>query len=266
VVLDSSGLRGSRRFHSRETPVRTERRARPGLTLAELVVALWLSSLVTAIVVALIRTESGLAGHSADRAEVLEGGRTAAAVLSADLSALEPGADVYSVAPESLSIRVFRGIGIVCGFAGADPLVRFRGLRQPEPLKDSVLVLTARPRERADSLRDALPAPGACPAAPGEDVLRIRLATPPVERDLLAFFEPGSYYVSGAFRYRGQGGRQPVTADVFASSSRFAALGGGQTTALRGIELHLTPQVSSSYLRGTATGFSMRVSIPLRNQ
>jgi hypothetical protein len=221
---------------------------------------------VTAIVVALIRTESRLAGHSADRAEVLEAGRTAAAVLSADLIALEPGSDVYSVAPESLAIRVFRGIGIVCGFAGADPVVRFRGLRQPEPLKDSVLVLTARPRERADSLRDATPAPGACPAAPGEDVFRIRLATPPVERDLLAFFEPGSYHVSGAFRYRGQGGRQPVTADVFAPISRFVAIGGSPTSALRAIEVQLTPQASSSHLRGTAIGFSVRIRVPLRNR
>jgi hypothetical protein len=243
----------------------TDARSRPGLSLAELVVALWLSALVTAIVVALLHTESRLAGHAADRADVLEATRTAAAVLSADLAGLEPIADLYQLAPESLSLRVFRGTGIVCGFAGSDALVRYRGLRQPEPLKDSVLVLTASPVERADSLYDAAPAPGACPAAGSEEVYRIRLATTPADRDLLAFFEPGSYHLDGAFRYRrGAGGRQPVTADVFADSSRFTAQYVAGAVAALAAELY--PAASTSHIRGAATGAASRVRVPLRNR
>ncbi|MGH7551690.1 MAG: PilW family protein [Longimicrobiales bacterium] len=247
--------------------MRTDHRCRQGLSLAELVVALWLSALVAAIVVTLLHTVSRLAGHSADRADVLEATRTAAAILSADLAGLDPIADLYRLEPESLSLRVFRGTGIVCGFAGSDPLVRYRGLRQPEPVKDSVLVLTASPAERAVSLDDAAPAAGACPAAATEDVFRIRLATALVDRDLIAIFEPGSYHLDGAFRYRrGAGGRQPVTADVFADSSGYTLQRAAGQGGVVGITARLYPQASSSNIRGAATGAAARVRVPLRNR
>ncbi|MGH7507663.1 MAG: hypothetical protein ACRELX_18570 [Longimicrobiales bacterium] len=225
---------------------------------------MWLTALVTAIIVTLLRTESRVAGHAADRAEVLEATRTAGAVLGVDLAALEPSSDLYRVQPESLSLRVFRGTGIVCGFAGTDPLVRYRGMRQPEPLKDSVLVLTASPRARADSLTYAAPASAACPASAGEEIFQIRLTTSPTERDLLVFYESGSYHLDRAFRYRrGAGGRQPITAEVFADSSRFTVIGGSVVTS---IAVDLFPEASASYLRGKSKGGPAHIRVPVRNR
>lgn len=240
----------------------TELRPRPGLSLIELTVALWLASLITAIVVSLLLTESRIAGHTADRAEVLEATRTGAAVLHADLAALDPLSDVHLAEPESLTLRVFRGVGVVCGFAGPDPLVRYRGVRQPDPQKDSVIVLTASPRPRAEILSFASPAVAGCAVSAGEELFLIRLATVPSASDLLAFYEVGSYHLERALRYRrGAGGRQPITAEVFADSSRVAAFSG--TTALT---VELFPEASSSYLRGVSKGMPARIRVPVRNR
>lgn len=236
---------------------------RAGASLAELLVALALIGVVAAAVASLLRTEGRLSAHTADRAEALDAIRTAAAVLSTDLAPLDT-ADLHAVHADSIALRVFRGTGIVCGFAAADPLVRYRGLRQPEPDKDSVLVASAEP-ERVDSLRDAQHAPGACVAGFGEEIFRIRLGTPVVAHDVLLFFETGGYHLDGALRYRrGGGGRQPLTADVFASTSRFE-LSSGTAGAAPTIATDLGPAASRGALRGLPVAPALRLRVPLRN-
>lgn len=236
------------------------------MSLAELVVAMGLMTIVGSIVVALLRTESRLAGHAADRAEALDATRTAGAIFTAELTPLEPGTDLHGIDADSVRLRVFRGAGVVCGFAGADPLVRYRGLRQPDPAKDSVLVPTAAGGERADTLHAATRAPSGCVARDGEAVFR--LGTPAVlrEGDAVIVFETGSYYADHAFRYRrGSGGRQPITADVFTTESRLAAWPSA-TGGVEGVALELIPATSTRTIRGAPIAERARVRVTLRNR
>lgn len=199
---------------------------RPGMSLAELVVAMGLMAIIGSIVVALLRTESRLAGHAADRAETLDATRTAGAIFTAELTPLEPGTDLHNIDADSVALRVFRGSGVVCGFAGDEPLLRYRGLRQPDPAKDSVLVLTAAEGERTHNLHASSPVLNGCVARDGEAVFR--LGTPAELRlgDAVLLFETGSYHIDRAFRYRrGSGGRQPITAEVFTAESRLSEIG-----------------------------------------
>jgi hypothetical protein len=238
---------------------------RSGTSLVELAAAMWMTAAVATMVMVLLRTESRVAGHSADRAEVLDAARTAGAILAADLAPLDPSADLLDSGSDSVALRVFRGTAIVCGFAGADPLVRYRGLRQPEPDKDSLLVVTSG-GERVDGVRDVAHAPGACVSLAGELVLRLRPVAPVEPGDLLFVFENGGYHISGAFRYRrGAGGRQPITADVFSSASRFTRMPAANPAEAAAIALDLFPAPSTRTLRGHALADRTRLRVAFRN-
>jgi hypothetical protein len=241
-------------------------RARPGLSLVELVVALPLVALAGVLLVTLLGTESRLAGHAADRSEALEAARTSAAVLGADLALLSPASDLAGLGADSAALRVFRGHALVCGFVAGDPLVRYRGLRHPDPMKDSLLVLTATP-EQVDVLAGSSPAPGTCTAAAGEEVFRLRTGTALRQHDAVLIFESGSYHIAGALRYRrGAGGRQPVTADVFTGASRLTVAATGGTGAPAAIAVDFVPRRSAASARGVPLAPPARLRIPLRNR
>lgn len=179
-------------------------------SIAELLLVFWLYGFVLLALAGLARGQSRLAAAQESAARRLELLRTAGVVLGAELRYLAP-ADLRDGAPDSLRLRAIRGGGTICDAAGDVLYLRYRGVRRPEPEKDSVLLLL----------------PGAEAAAPVEEVggggacgdLSVRVAPPAAglpSAGLALVFETGTYLVGeGALRYRrGAGGRQPLTETI----------------------------------------------------
>lgn len=150
--------------------------------------------------------------------DLLSARRLVAIVIGKELRAGVRGRDWIGPVLDSLSLRAFRGWGPVCG-SGGEPgkiLVAYHGERVANPVKDSVLILTANGWRGAD-LTGRASSPGSCGTALGGNP-EVWTIDPPVTGALVArIFERGSYHVSGgALRYRrGRGGRQPLTLEVF---------------------------------------------------
>lgn len=190
---------------------------RYGHTLVELMVVLALAGLVAGAAAQLLHSQNVLARRTMERARQSESIRTTARVLLAETRWLNSERDVHSIAGDSLALRAFRGIAAVCASLANGTLVRMRGVRQPDPLKDSLLILRDTSFERAAALTAAVEATGGCSASPDETIQRITTPEPLQLGDVIAFFETGTYYLSGnALRYRlGREGRQPVTTELF---------------------------------------------------
>ena len=188
-----------------------------GFSLVELLLTVTLTGLVAGALFGLLRGQERLARTQADGVAAAEALRLAAFVLAGELRLLQPDEDIALIASESAAVRVLRGLALVCGANGAGILVRYRGVRTPEPAKDSVLLLRADSAARPLPLVSASPAPAACAAEPGEHVELWTLgagAFPPAGSAAL-LFENGTYALTGgALRYRrGEGGRQPLTVE-----------------------------------------------------
>ncbi len=162
--------------------------------------------------------QSTVASRLASDMDLLSARRLAAIVIGKELRAGVRGRDWLVTAPDSLSLRAFRGWGPVCGI-GTGPgriVVAYHGERAANPAKDSVLILTAEGWQLADLTGRASGAQS-CALDWGGDA-EVWTIDPPVTGALVVrIFERGSYHVSGgALRYRrGLGGRQPLTLDVF---------------------------------------------------
>ena len=150
--------------------------------------------------------------------------RVAHVVLRAELLPLVPARDVAGWSEDSLRIRAFRGAAIVCAQDPGRVVVRYRGMRNPDTTKDSLLVLDA-DGERTLALASTAAGSG-CAAQPGDTLLRWTGIDAPAGTVLL-LFESGAYSPgSRALRYRrGRGGRQPLTDEVLASTARFVHAG-----------------------------------------
>jgi hypothetical protein len=160
------------------------------------------------------------------RNDLLEVQRVAAWVLERELAGARPGLD-WSPHAEGLAVRAYRGWGLACASArdgtgstlpGA--VVDYRGLRQPDPAKDSLELTGADGARRVVSLaRVTALEPADVGCAPGTRALHLRWSGDDVDPGatsravvLVRVFERGLYAVDDAFRYRrGAGGRQPLT-------------------------------------------------------
>jgi hypothetical protein len=185
---------------------------RPGYSTIELLLALMLGALVSSAALALLHGQSRLAHSTSDSAEAAETLRTATQVLTAETRWLTRALDVRAVAPDSLSLRALRGSGVVCAIDSAyGAIVRYRGLRDPDPSKDSVLIERGANTELSALILGVVTAGAVCDSVPA---IKLAVNQPLAVGDLLIVFESGNYYLSGgALRYRlGAGGRQPVTA------------------------------------------------------
>lgn len=206
---------------------------RAGYTLSELLVALALAGLVGSIAAALLQSQSGVARRTAERARRNEALRTASHVLTSELRWLN-ASDVRSLSSDSIALRAFRGSAVVCALAGSGALVRYRGVRLPDATKDSLLVLRDTVFEARAALLAAAPQQEGCSAGADQQLQHIAASAALQVGDVLAFFESGSYYLSGnALRYRlGAEGRQPVTAELFDDrDTQFALLSGSYAQA-----------------------------------
>jgi len=215
--------------------------ARAGATLVEAVAALTAGAFVCAGMAALFQAEQRLAGSRAARLARVETDRLVAGVLRSELSTLVPDEDVGGTSGDTLALRLFRGLAVTCtppAGAGSVP-VRFEGARDPDPTKDSVIVLPAGPTmPLLASGRSASPCPGS------GTLLLWELPAPVAQGTPLLLFERGTYALSGgALRLRrGREGRQPLTAELLRDAgSRFAPqYGGGGNATLRGVSISLS--------------------------
>jgi hypothetical protein len=188
--------------------------ARRGATLIEALCVLALIALTLQIGWSLTASVGRSAAALADGAESLAASRATAWILQSELDGVRAPSDLSAPAGDSISVRAFRGVAIACSDGpGTAVLVRWTGVRAPDPHKDSVLVLDPAGGWSTSALRGRSPAPGSCRAgSPGAEE-RWTLEPEVDGVRLLRFFERGSYHLADdAFRYRiGAGGRQPLT-------------------------------------------------------
>lgn len=230
-------------------------RGRPGFSLVELTVTMTIGGLLCVILAAALSGTQRLTRLQGERVAAAETRRVAASILAAELRYLEPGTDLRILDRDSLALRAFRGGAVSCASKGGGTLVRYRGLRAPEPAKDSV-VGVGEPRGAggavsaggaggaggpggatvARPLLSSAAATTGCPLLPGESLYHWELDPPPPPGTLLLLFESGSYHLTGhALRYRrGESGRQPLTAELLEGPSvpwRWIELAGGSGSA-----------------------------------
>ena len=187
---------------------------RSGFTLVEALVTLLLLLLLLQAASTLVSAMARAAAALADRAESLAAARATAWIIQEEVEGARAGLDVSVPAGDSVSVRAFRGTVFVCAaIPPRDLIVRWSGLRAPDPTKDSALVLLASVWWTEAELAARAPAPGGCGDAEGGREERWTLAEPLPDALVLRLFERGSYHlVDEALRYRiGFGGRQPLT-------------------------------------------------------
>ncbi|HSR40530.1 MAG TPA: hypothetical protein VLL48_00120 [Longimicrobiales bacterium] len=193
-------------------------RPAPGFSVVELLVALVLMALVMRSAATVLASQLRAAESLVLGSEALETGRIAGRVLHRELRAGSPDLDWWLADGDSVALRAYRGLARPCpGPPGAGISVLYRGIRNPDPGKDSVLVLDGEGRWQALELASSSAQPGSCGGAPdpGEEAFFWSVPGLPAGAVLLRVFERGSYHLSGgALRYRaGAAGRQPLTLD-----------------------------------------------------
>lgn len=187
--------------------------SRHGHSLVEAIVALLAGTVVCAGVAALAATQQRLTDARVPRLGGAETVRIVTTVLRRELASLDPAADVGGAGSDTLSLRLYRGFAVVCSVAAGPRLfVRFRGEREADPTRDSLLpVLPPGSAPVPITASDHSDAP-----CPGEGELRVwRAEAPSIPGTPLLLFQRGTYSLSSkAFRVRhGAEGRQPLTGE-----------------------------------------------------
>jgi hypothetical protein len=221
-------------------------RARAGMALTEVLVAAVLSGVVLASSALLLSGQSRLARSITERSERNDAARSVLMILHSELNALLPEQDLRAVARDSIASRIFRGVAVVCGFRSGWIYARYRGLRMPDPAKDSVVQLGI---ENAAAFASASVSDDACPHTSSEHVIALswRVA-PPLIGSIWLVFESGSYHLNAnALRYRrGLESRQPITNEVINDrASSFASVG---DTLVRGMRIQIAQRADGAVL------------------
>ncbi|MEK9504930.1 hypothetical protein [Gaopeijia maritima] len=181
------------------------------MRLAEVLVALALGGLLVAGV---WRSSASIRGDLATlsvRATTTDARRVVGLILDQ-----EAGGLVADPAPTGeAAVRAHRWWGVVCDTLPTPgrAVLRHQGLRQPDPDKDSLLLVAADGRMFGRRL-DAVRSVDGC----GGRVIQVAWTPDPGEAfpRVVRGFERGFYRLDEAFRYRrDRGGAQPLTAEVF---------------------------------------------------
>lgn len=209
---------------------------RPGTTLIELTTVLAMLGIVLGACGMLLHSQSMLFRNVSERAGIDEALRTARGVLRAEVRNAAAG-DIHAIGKDSVALRVFRGWAIVCGVSAGQTTLRYRGLRDPDDTKDSLLIVGP---ERVSGFRASGAQPTGCPRNAEEQLIVVTPALTMRPGIVLLFFETGAYHLAnGALRYRrGAEGRQPLTDDELDERhSQFASQNGGRglSLILRGV-------------------------------
>ena len=202
---------------------------RAGVALTEAIVAATLLLLVVQVSWWVTAVQSVVATRVVSGARVLDETRLIHQVLTAEVGQGRAGVD-WVLDNGELHLRAFRGTGFRCHAQPADGLgVAVSGHREPDPDKDSVLVLTPDGGWKAAALvgrrRNARLE---CQAVAGFRTEVWHLDPPQPEALVGAYFERGAYrFSAGAFRYRrGASGWQPLTGTGIAVDSTGLELAG----------------------------------------
>lgn len=220
-----------------------------GHLLVELVIAMVLLTCLTTGCVTLLAVQLRQVRTIVSTVEAGSATRFASRLLRSELRPVAPALDVSGVGPDSSRQRVFRGMAISCATSGKVAEVRYRGLRDPDPTKDSMVVMLSGGEAAVAVTAVRPPAIPTCAAAPGEKVIELATSDSVPAPALLLLFERGTWHLSGsALRYsRGRGGRQPITAAVFVDdSTHFTSFGGLATPAAIGLVLAARPNGSTA--------------------
>lgn len=197
---------------------------RRGASIVEAIVALFLGLFVMHLGLLTMHRLDRFEERVSRRHDALLSARITRTVLRGELARGQPARD-WSVAADSLALRAFRGMGVVCGApASAGTLVvAYSGDRRPDPEKDSVELTHADGTTSFARFDGAVPSSAACAlATPAESVDEWTLDPPAPGGAVVArVFESGSYHLAGsALRYRiGAGGRQPLTPEVWSDGA-----------------------------------------------
>ena len=211
--------------------------ARRGTSTVEVLVCIVLTTLLVHLSWSVLVAARKTADRLIQRSEAIDAERLGWHVLSSELRAGIPARDWRVEGGKVIPLRAFRGLGEVCpSISAADgALVRYRGMRLPDPVKDSLLVLSASGRWLALKLSSRSASLTTCPDWPAEPVERWGWE-PELDGVLLArVFERGSYHIEDkAIRYRaGDAGRQPLTAERVESGSLLSLTASGVDLRLR---------------------------------
>lgn len=194
-----------------------------GFSVPEAVLALLLGLFVVHLGLSTLARLRTSQGRLAAQAEGLTAMRVARHVLRDELRRGTPGRDWF-VSDDSISLRAFRGVGLVCPLdsASTEVTVSFTGQRRADPSKDSVLFLDPLGSVEVRSLAGVGPAVGPCGPEGLDSLERWSLDAPVPHTAVVGrLFEHGSYHVAlSALRYRrGESGRQPLTPEVWDGTS-----------------------------------------------
>src|SRR4051812_27829339 len=202
VVYDSVAVGGPTSDGYASVSVTLNDSRRRGIVVMEVMVALLLSVLVLSLIASTIIAQSRLARVIGERIAYNDAARATMHIMPAELR-LATANDIRVTSPDSVNARWMRSSGAVCFARAPDVWIRVRGIRDPDPSKDSMLVI-GESGETAVRLTTAARDASKCPAQSGEDVFRVRTAggAPPVT-GVVMIFESGNYYLSQrALRYR----------------------------------------------------------------
>ncbi len=206
-----------------------------GYTLAEALITLILLTIMLQAAWSVTARHTRGAMQLVRRSEMLEAVRISGWVLREELKVSRPGTD-WLAHDDSITLRAFRGLAVPCPGASAPGLLvaDWDGIREPDPAKDSLLLLEPAGRWRAHGLSRVARVPP-CPG--GGPTLRLELDDPEAGGYLARVFERGTYHVAdAALRYRrGLGGRQPLTPRTLGDESGLEAAGAGA------VVVHLRP-------------------------
>jgi hypothetical protein len=201
---------------------------RRGTSVVEALVALVLTALLVHLTWFVAAALKRAAFDVIERSEALDAERLGWHVLSTELAAGTPVRDFQVANNRVLPLRAFRGTGEVCSALRIPEggLVRYGGMRAPEPAKDSLLALTESGTWHVLRLTHREPVESVCPGHAGGSWERWRWEPPLADVLLARVFERGTYHIENrAVRYQSQeGGRQPLTPErLVDAGSAFAA-------------------------------------------
>ncbi|MGD8602218.1 MAG: hypothetical protein PVJ80_12310 [Gemmatimonadota bacterium] len=194
-----------------------------GLSAPEAIVALLLGLFIVHLALSSMARLRTTERRLAKRADGLVAMRVTDHVLRRELRYGVAGRD-WTVDRDSLSLRAFRGTGLVCPYDSTttEIVVSYDGDRAPDAAKDSVLLVTPLGRAEVRAFAGSVTAPSPCGATPAGELRTWTLDSAVEPGIVLArLFERGSYHLAlSALRYRrGSSGRQPLTPEVWAGST-----------------------------------------------